>query len=65
MRDLSWHLGHHTGLLLALELGLVTEMFHWKHPRYCPDETIKYLQETLSKEGVQDLGQGGPVAEFH
>lgn len=30
-------------------------MLHWKQTRLYTDETIQYLDETLSKEGVQDL----------
>lgn len=46
------------GYYWFLQLVLATEMFHWKHLRYHPDETIKYLDE---KEGVQDLVHGDSI----
>lgn len=49
------------GYYWFLQLVLDTEIFHWKHLRYYPDETIKYLDETLPKEGVQDLVHGDSI----
>jgi len=49
------------GYYWFLQLVLATEMFHWKHLRYYSHETIKYLDETLCKEGVQDLVLSGSI----
>lgn len=51
---------HHTGLLLVLISGLSLRHFIGS----TQDTTLrklKYLEETLSKEGVQDLVQGDSI----
>lgn len=51
----SWHHSPTDAITSGSHNWSLLEMLHWKQTRLYRDETIQYLDETLSKEGVQDL----------
>lgn len=52
----------YAGLLLALRTVPAPDMFHCKPLIQCPEEIMECLDETFSKEGMQDSAHGDSIS---